>query len=129
MKMYCVFSKEAIKAMNGNRGKFASMAGHAFLHAYWDASDKCWNDRYHKNAAWPALYRHSGFAKKVTVFVETTEELIALYEQVKDQFVGSSLVVDKGLTVFNGPTTVCFGYGPVPDEFVPQEIANLKVLI
>ena len=37
LKMYCIFSKEAVKAMNGNRGKLASMAGHAYLHAWWAA--------------------------------------------------------------------------------------------
>lgn len=133
MKMYCIFSKEAIKLMNGNRGKLSSMAGHAFLHSWWDANDKCWEsqNRHHKNATWPAAYKNSMLAKKVTVFVDTTEELLALYEKVKDEnpHIGVSLVVDAGRTVFDGPTTVCFGYGPVPDEAVHPAIAELKVLI
>ena len=31
IKMYCIFSKEALKKMNGIRGKLASQAGHAYL--------------------------------------------------------------------------------------------------
>ena len=131
MKMYCIFSKEAIKLMNGNRGKMASMAGHAYLHAYWDADQKAWDNRYHPDACWAAKYRHGGLAKKVTVFVDTTEELIELYEKLKidSRHAGITLVKDAGLTVFDGPTVVCMGYGPVPDDRVPEEIANLKVLI
>jgi peptidyl-tRNA hydrolase len=130
--MYCIFSKEAIKLMNGNRGKLASMAGHAYLHTYWDAEAKGWELRYNKDSNFAGLYKNGGLAKKVTVFVDTTEELLELFEQVKTDThsaIGCSLVKDAGLTVFDGPTVVCFGYGPIPDDKVPEAIANLKVLI
>ena len=130
--MYCIFSKEAIKAMGGNRGKMASMAGHAFLHAWWD-SEKRFPSRYGglggDSLTESDLYRDSGFAKKVTLVVETTDELNALYEKLKDLPYGSTLVVDRGLTVFEGPTTVCVGFGPVEKEHVPDALKSLKVLI
>ena len=37
-KMYCIFAKESIAKMNGIRGKMATQAGHAYLHAFWDAT-------------------------------------------------------------------------------------------
>lgn len=126
--MYCIFSKEAIKAMGGNRGKFASMAGHAYLHAWWDASDReiypDWIDPHTSQ-----LYKDSGFAKKVTLAVDTTEQLLALYERIKDLPHGKTLVVDRALTVFEEPTTVCIGYGPVHNRDVPYALSILKVLI
>ena len=36
--MYCIFAKESIDKMKGNRGKMAAQAGHAFLHSWWDAN-------------------------------------------------------------------------------------------
>ena len=149
--MYCIFSKEAIKAMGGNRGKMASMAGHAFLHAWWDAVEyehipfpsrgfgapqdqqirdeqRRWMTGYQKFQH-ASRYKDSGFAKKVTLVVETTDELNALYEKLKDLPYGSTLVVDRGLTVFEGPTTVCVGFGPVEKEHVPDALKSLKVLI
>lgn len=136
--MYCIFSKEAIKAMGGNRGKLASMAGHAYLHAWWDANyatsdkepftmqDVKMFDKMNKDAQ---AYRESGFAKKVTLAVDTTEQLLALYERIKDLPHGKTLVVDRALTVFEEPTTVCIGYGPVHKRDVPYALSILKVLI
>lgn len=126
--MYCIFSKEAIKALGGNRGKLASMAGHAYLHAFWNAESKelypDWLEPHNS-----VLYKDSGFTKKVTLVVDTTERLTALYEKLKESPYGTTLVVDRALTVFEQPTTVCLGFGPVPKENVPEEIKELRVLI
>jgi peptidyl-tRNA hydrolase len=126
--MYCIFSAEAIKAMGGNRGKLASMAGHAYLHAWWDADDRA------LDPVWlePDVsrdYRDSGLAKKVTLVIDTTERLTALYDELKELPYGHTLVVDRGLTVFEQPTTVCIGFGPVSKYQVPEVIKNIKVLI
>lgn len=130
--MYCIFSKEAIKAMGGNRGKFASMAGHAYLHAWWD-SEKRFPSHYGglggDSLTESDLYRDSGFAKKVTLAVDTTEQLLALYKRIEHLPHGKTLVVDRALTVFEEPTTVCIGYGPVHRRDVPYALSILKVLI
>jgi peptidyl-tRNA hydrolase len=126
--MYCIFAKDAIKKMNGVRGKMASMAGHAYLHSWWDAEEKGWENRYKRPS--PAVkYRISNLAFKITLAVETTEELFQLYNEIKDTDIGCSLVTDAGRTVFGEPTTVCLGVGPVNEEDVPESIRNLKVLI
>ena len=126
--MYCVFSKEAIKAMGGNRGKLASMAGHAYLHSFWDAQKDAM--KYKQSLITASLYKTSGLAKKVTLVVDTTEELMTIYDTIKDDMsFGKTLVVDRGLTVFNEPTTVCIGVGPVQKDNVPEVLRTLKVLI
>lgn len=142
MRMYCIFSRESIKKMGGNRGKLASMAGHAFLHAYWSAQDKlialpplydAWtgprvvredSDEY-KLRAGLYHYHYNGKAKKITLVVDTDAELEAIYEEYKDKLIGSTKVVDAGLTVFTEPTLVCIGLGPCEQ----LEIPGSKVLI
>ena len=139
MKMYCVVARDSLKAMNGNRGKLAAQAGHAYLHAYWDAQDRagvslaCDRDGeyetrndYYKNVVVP--YRNSGRATKVCLIVETVDDLKALHEFYKP-ICGVSLVTDAGLTCFDGPTTTCLGIGPISEDKVDVNLSSLKVLI
>ena len=135
MKMYAIFSREAIKLMNGNRGKLAAQAGHAYLHAYWDSLARFhfdgWveqNGKLVRNAP-TSLYKESGKAKKVCLVVETTDELRELEARYRP-VCGVSLVTDAGITCFNGqPTTTCLGIGPIRDEDVGDDLKDLKVLI
>ncbi len=122
IKLYCIFSKESIKLMGGNRGKLAAQAGHAYLHAFWDSTNH-----------FPILakrYRDGERAYKITLFTETTKELCELYDELLalDKF-GVTLVRDAGFTVFDGPTVSCIGVGPLPDSLKPESIKNLDVLI
>lgn len=126
-KLYCVFSKEAIDLMKGNRGKLSAQAGHAFLHAYWVSEE-----RFPKAAE---EYRHGERdqdspqgAFKITLVVDTTAELLELMEEHKG-VCGVALVTDSGKTVFEGPTTTCLGLGPLTAEKKSDKLKNLKVLI
>jgi peptidyl-tRNA hydrolase len=124
--MYCIVSREALKKMNGNRGKLAAQAGHAYLHAYWDAESRLadeWGQGNHDD------YRRSGKAVKICLVVDTDDELRAL-EQAYRPKCGVSLVTDAGLTCFNGePTITCLGIGPILRDEVGEDLAGLKVLI
>jgi peptidyl-tRNA hydrolase len=136
MKMYCIVSREALKAMNGNRGKLAAQAGHAYLHAYWDAEDYLGRpvtevsmDQWRARKDLLTAYRKSGKATKVCLVVETTDELRVL-EAAYRPVCGVSLVTDAGLTCFDGvPTVTCLGIGPIRDEDVGDDLKALKVLI
>ena len=121
MKMYCIFSAEAIKDMGGNRGKMAAQAGHAFLHAFWSA-EKC--DRLMAES-----YRSGGMAKKITLVVPTTAELLTMYLDFQFRGLGVTLVTDAARTVFEKPTITCVGVGPVPDDYDCPILKSLKVLI
>ena len=103
MRIYCIFSKEAIDLMRGNRGKMAAQAGHAYLHSYWDAQE-----RFPEAVS---AYR-SGLARKICLIVPTTEELVAIYVKHEHE-VPCTLVEDRGFTVFDKPTITCIGIGPV----------------
>ncbi len=132
-KMYCVFARESLAKINGIRGKMASMAGHAYLHAYWDAMEPyafqdCEFDEIHEKKKAQALaYKDSGIAMKITVVVDTVEELKELQEAYK-YVCGTSLVTDAGRTVFKEPTTVCLGIGPISVDNVNDDLGKLPTL-
>lgn len=131
MRMYCIVARESLNKMNGNRGKLAAQAGHAYLHAWWDSEERF---NYHV----PGLglvgghkaekYRNSGRATKVCLVVDTVDELKALEEAYRP-VCGVSLVTDAGLTCFDEPTTTCLGIGPIRDEDIGEDLKALKVLI
>lgn len=119
LKMICVFSMEAIAAMKGSRGKLAAQAGHAYLHASWDAMVR-----------FPVAmsnYRRSLKAFKICLSVATDAELRDLERSYAD-VCGVSLVTDAGITVFEGPTTTCIGIGPILDSQCKDDLKSLKVL-
>jgi peptidyl-tRNA hydrolase len=119
---------ESVKKMNGVRGKLASMSGHAYLHAFWDAMDGFDAPDFHVQSAKRRQaheYKNSERAYKITLIVDTVEELVALQEKYKD-VCGTSLVTDAGFTVFNEPTTTCLGLGPISEENIGDDIKNLK---
>lgn len=134
-KMYCIFAMESVKKMNGNRGKLASMSGHAFLHSDWDANRPIPDDVtseelaiYQRKAAQSSDYRNTQRAYKITLFVDTVEELVALQKSYQD-VCGTSLVTDAGFTVFKEPTTVSLGIGPIWENMIGEDLKALKVLL
>lgn len=119
LKQFCIFSKESLKKINGIRGKMASQAGHAFLHSFWDAEE-----RFPEVAK---AFKYSMQAKKITLVVDTDEDLLYLNSLYID-ICGVSLVKDAGLTVFKEPTITCLGIGPISEDDVGLELSQLKVL-
>lgn len=126
-KMYCIFAKESLVKMNGIRGKMATQAGHAYLHAFWDALDSVKQmENFHK-ADQANAYRKSSHAYKITLVVDTVEELKILQEAYKN-VCGTSLVTDAGFTVFDEPTTTCLGLGPICEDNIGDDLKCLKTL-
>lgn len=126
-KIYIIFAKESVDKMNGIRGKLASMAGHAALHAYWDSESRFPGQHgYSEDELSDAeKYRNSGVAYKITLIVDTVAELEKLRDAYAD-ICGVSLVKDAGLTVFDGPTVVCLGIGPVHVDHINDDLKSLK---
>ena len=120
-KMYAIFARESVAKMNGIRGKMCTQAGHAYLHSWWDAMNKWgWDpemDHY--------KYMISDHAYKITLIVDTVDELKALQEKYKD-ICGTSLVTDAGYTVFDGPTTTCLGLVPISEDNIGDDLRALK---
>jgi peptidyl-tRNA hydrolase len=128
-KMYAIFAKESIDKMGGNRGKMCTQAGHAYTHAFWDAKFGSGDILIAALKEHQAdSYMNSDRAYKITLVVDTVEELKALQEKYKD-ICGTSLVTDAGFTVFTEPTTTCLGLGPISEENIGDDIKNLKVFL
>lgn len=120
LKMYCIVSREALKAMNGNRGKMMAQAGHAFLHAFLNGNV----DWRHKCLA----YLNDQRAYKITLAVDTTAEVHELYEKYKRKC-GTALIEDAGFTVFEEPTVTCLGIGPIYESDQCEKLKSLRPLI
>lgn len=119
-KLYCIFARESLQLMNGNRGKMAAQAGHAFLHSFWDAE--------HRFPVIAGEYQFSQLAYKITLVTPSIKDLETLYGAYQERC-GVTLVKDAGLTVFEGPQITCLGLGPVDPDELDQDIKDLKVLI
>jgi len=119
-KMYAIFAKESVDKMNGIRGKMCTQAGHAYLHAYWDSlnPEKCFIDQVR-------AYMNGDHAYKITLIVDTVDELKAIQEKYKN-ICGTHLVTDAGFTVFKEPTTTCLGLGPISEDKIGDDLKALK---
>ena len=98
-------------------GKLAAQAGHAYLHAWWDAEDRLRripgqlkDTDYYRHVMLP--YREGDDARKVSLVVDTVDELRELYDTFRPHM-GATLVEDCGYTVFSEPTITAVGLGPV----------------
>ncbi|AFU86644.1 hydrolase [Caulobacter phage CcrRogue] len=132
LRLYAIVSQEALDAMTVakrsrkpedkslNIGKLSAQAGHAYLHAWWDAME-----RFPKTAR---QYRYSQSAAKIALHTGTNEELEALYERFRE-YAGATLVVDAGRTVFEKPTVTFVGIGPITEAaFKYHAPSSLKLL-
>jgi peptidyl-tRNA hydrolase len=118
LRLYAIISKEALKAAGGSRGKMMAQAGHAFLHAFWDAER-----RFPERAR---AYRE-GRAKKIVLAVDSEAALQAIASRVEG--VGFTLVEDAALTVFKTPTVTAIGLGPIDKDELPEWLSRLPGLV
>ncbi len=66
--------------------------------------------------------------KKVTVYVETDQELVNIYQQAKLAGLACSLIKDAGLTEFKGePTLTAVGIGPDNEEEINKITGHLPL--
>ena len=116
-KLYCIFAKESVDKIGGVRGKMCTQAGHAYVHTMINAMTET-----------PELaeaYLNNGHAYKITLIVDTVEELKQIQEKYKDK-VATKLVTDAGFTVFKEPTTTCLGLGPISEDMIGDDLKAIK---
>ncbi len=100
------------------KGKTAAQAAHASL----QSAEKC-------RKRHPDVYKKWEWEgqKKVVLEIETEEELLHLYEQVKSK-IPAALVKDAGLTQVPPETVTCVGIGPWEDEEIDRYTGDLRLL-
>lgn len=123
LRLYAILSREAWDKMDGNLGKLCAQAGHAYVHAWWDAMER-----------FPTVarqYRHSQAAVKVCLWVSETDQLQDLHD-LFEPHCGVTHVRDAGRTVFKEPTVTFVGVGPITraqfEEIAPgiKPLNNMK---
>lgn len=135
IKMYAIFCRETLRKMKFE-GKLAAQAGHAYLHAWWNAEDN-WGPveggdvHYFPENSYKTVmqaYRYGDDARKVSLVVDTVQELEELYEQFRPHM-GATIVDDCGYTVFDCTTTTAVGLGPIPSDWTKgTRLADLETL-
>lgn len=70
----------------------------------------------------------TGNFKKVTLYVETDQELVDLYKKAQESGLPAALIKDAGLTEFNGvPTLTAVGIGPGNEEVINKITGHLPL--
>lgn len=135
IKMYAIFCRETLQKMKFE-GKLAAQAGHAYLHAWWDAEDRFGTVEGGEVYYFPEnsyrtvmqTYRYGNDARKIALVVDTVAELEALYEEFKPHM-GATIVDDCGYTVFDVTTTTAVGLGPIQSDWTKgTRLADLETL-
>lgn len=122
------------KDLGMRKGKMIAQGAHASLAAILslsaDSQYEAENKQYLKlelddrSRAWL-----TGNFKKVCVYVNSEEELLALYEKAKASGIITSLITDSGLTEFNGvPTNTCIAVGPDFEDKINEVTGGLPLL-
>jgi peptidyl-tRNA hydrolase, PTH2 family len=66
--------------------------------------------------------------RKITVKVNSEQELMAVYQKAREAGLAVHLVTDRGLTEFGGvPTRTCLAIGPDYDDLVDPVTADLEL--
>ena len=112
-------------------GKYCAQAAHASVGALFDlAKSKDINrDSLVIPLDNPAVRDWvNGRFTKVTVYVNTSEELQELYEKAREKGLPCALILDAGLTEFGGiPTLTALGIGPAASEELDPLTINLPL--
>lgn len=65
---------------------------------------------------------------KITCYVETDDQLTAIYNEAKKAGIATALITDAGLTEFNGvPTLTAVGVGPDNEELINKITGHLPL--
>lgn len=127
------------KDLQVRKGKMMAQAAHSTLKLFLDLSHRgvIYDDTkgeldkytfyYKKDSAWDKWL--NGRFTKIVVSCDSEQELDELYQKAKDKNLPCSMIVDAGLTEFNGvPTKTCIAIGPAfPDE-IDEITKHLKLL-
>jgi hypothetical protein len=106
----------AIRAMNGNRGRMIVQAGHAYVHALWDAQD-----RFPEAVA---VYR-SQPAFKICLAVDSRYHDICGVSVVQETGSKVSGEVDQK----NALMTTALGIGPIHIDQISNDLSSLKSFV
>ncbi len=117
------------KDLNMRKGKMIAQGAHASLNAFLSRS---WVDVDPKRILTPLGARmeewFEGSHTKITVYVNSEQELLSLYEKAKSMDLLHYLVRDAGFTEFKEPTYTALAIGPDDVEKIDALTGRLPLL-
>lgn len=125
------------KDLKMRKGKIAAQSSHASMKVFFDRIEEIYSDgRMHKpykmlieNVTPEMKEWIEGIFTKVVVGCDSEEELYQLKAKAENVNCPVSLVIDNGLTVFDGvKTPTCIAIGPAKNEVVDEITGHLKLL-
>lgn len=115
LKLYCIFAEDQLDKMKDSRGKLAAMAGHAYLHSWWNAFKRP------KTFLSAVRYWMQPGATKVCLVAPNVDSLLLLYSYYKKNY--GSTIVQCSSTTFEGEVvTPCIGIGPISQNDPGMEL-------
>jgi PTH2 family peptidyl-tRNA hydrolase len=126
------------KDLNMRKGKMCSQSAHASMKVFFDRMPSAIT---HFEKGEPTLVTYNchmtpemaewkdGLFTKICLSVDSEDELLNLYEKAQTLDLPCALIVDSGLTEFNGvPTRTCIAIGPAKAEVIDVITGHLKLL-
>lgn len=110
-------------------GKYCAQAAHASMGALLSLADRQ-DDKFVISLEDPSVKEWLvGKFAKITVYVNTEAELLAVYDAAKNAQLPTALIKDSGLTEFNGvPTLTAVGIGPADSDRINKITGTLPLL-
>ena len=132
------------KDLKMRKGKIAAQAAHASMKVFFDLMEQCYEDidypfggvtdsreiegKYEIQMTPEMDEWKRGAFTKITVYVNSEEELLDLYYQAKEGELPTALIQDSGRTEFNGvPTHTCIAIGPARSTKINKITGNLPL--
>ena len=112
LSMYCLVRKDLVMPV----GKAMAQAGHAFLKSALVAGFELLTE-----------YDNTSLHRKITLVAKNEHALRRAQKECEQLNIPCYLVIDAGLTVFDGPTVTCLGIGPVLKENLPTFIQKMQL--
>lgn len=122
------------KDLNMRKGKIAAQAAHSSMKVFFDrfvwAGQESYGDAVlHVEKDSPMAKWMNGLFTKIVVGADTLAEVVNAYEEAKRRNIPCSIIMDAGLTEFNGvPTITCCAIGPDDSDKIDEITKNFKLL-
>lgn len=122
------------KDLNMRKGKMVAQGAHASMKVFFDMFVWEGQENYGKATIFvetdsPMARWMNGLFTKIVVGGENLADVVNAYEEAKRQNIPCALIIDAGLTEFNGtPTITCCAIGPDNQEKIDKITGHLKLL-
>lgn len=123
-KMSIIFRKD----LKVRKGKLAAQVSHASMKIFFDRMKKTSNG-YECDFTPEMEEWKDGSFTKIVLGCDTEDEIFKIKEEADKVGIPSAIIIDNGLTEFNGVKTVtCIAVGPGPAELVEKITSKYQLL-